>query len=513
MGNKKLKICVGNRIIAAILVFLLGFSLLNIQSFAAPEEEETIRLDFNIALEGEKISGTEIYNGPVEVIISVMDESDQVGLWINQQNIWMLVSPSSKNKEGEYRLKFDGDQEYNLQFKTENSETLEKLKKDISFTISSALNNTITALKKLPDPQNTSVSEVSAMQTEIFNGSNMMNDLPENQRSKIPGVLQTRMDGLRTWVESLANGNDATPPKPPKVEITSGGLSVSDCHSSGIILTVTPDYNEDSKILMDQGKGWEDFKKNSTGKYVLTISEEGMYRLRFCSVDAKGNRSTAVTKEFTIDPDVPNIISEISRLRKNVQVLPLDEYITDLEKVYLKYFSLTPPRQMLVPEETREQIFSMYDYIIDFVNFNPNTFGEDGRYIRAIGLYNNLDLGTKYIQRVEVEFTAKRETPPATVSGVAGTPLATYNIGVEPEEFEDTKLEMGKNPMKVCIQLPEDLKGKQNIEMFYIGGQTPVPMDAKVRSTEDNLVLYFDAVSAGKYVLVSQPDSKEETSK
>lgn len=185
MGNKKLKICVGNQIIAAILVFLLGFSLLNIQSFAAPEEEETIRLDFNIALEGEKISGTEIYNGPVEVIISVMDESDQVGLWINQQNIWMLVSPSSKNKEGEYRLKFDGDQEYNLQFKTENSETLEKLKKDISFTISSALNNTITALKKLPDPQNTSVSEVSAMQTEIFNGSNMMNDLPENQRSKI----------------------------------------------------------------------------------------------------------------------------------------------------------------------------------------------------------------------------------------------------------------------------------------------------------------------------------------
>lgn len=488
-----------------ILTILLGISFFGGSVWA----DDTIRLEFDINLEGEKISGTNVYKGPVEVVIKLQDTSGKIDLWINQQNIWMLVSPQNAKITNEYRLKFSADAKYDIQFKTENHDTLEKLLQSTKFTISTNLDKTISELKKLPNPETASNSEILAAQTLIQSSGNMLNDLEEDERNKIINALTSRLDTLRSFMEKQDSPVDVTPPKSPTVEITSTSLAVSNCFSEDVLITVTP-RDKDSTIMIDQGKGWENFAKSDIDKYTLNITEQGMYHFRFCAVDSQGNRSEAVSKDFNIDIDVPKILSEISRLRANLHILPLEEYVTDLENVYLRYLSLTPPRQMLVPKETTEQIVSMYEYIIDFINFNTSLLDENGRYIKVYGLYNNLKLSNKYLQRVEIKFKANRTLPPKKVDGVDGTPLVTYKIGVDPEKFEDKNIEMGGDEVKITIQLPEDLKGKQNIEMFYLDGDKALPMNAKVRSTEDNLVLYFDALKAGDYVLVSQTEAPKE---
>lgn len=463
---------------------------------------EDAALEFEIELEGTQIENSDYYGGAVDVHITLPRDDEQLSLWINDAGVWKLIPPSDDHQN--YTLSFSENGEYDLQFRAEDAGSLNTFFKDIQFSISTILADAIPRIAALPD-EDAEDRDILSKKAEIVAVQNLVNGLHENVRAELSSEQIDRVTQIRTRLSALEPGEDYTPPSAPTVTVSGESIRLDGLEyvAAPVDLLVRGAGSGDA-VMINSGEGWSDLPGEG-GSYRYTIEESGHYRLDFCLEDSSGNRSEATSVELMVDPDIPALVDELDRLYRSAQTLSQNEYISSLETLYLQYTDFSSLRRSLVPTLTLNRLQYMHDSILEAIGYKNQVIDESGHFIRAIGMYSALDIPALYIGSSDVVFHAQRAASPTPPEGVSGEVFAEYNFSFACENMGENDLEIdAEHPIRICIQVPEDLKGKRNVKMLYVDedGQT-TSTDVKVRSTEENLVLYFDITHSGRYLFVA----------
>lgn len=463
---------------------------------------EDAALEFEIELEGTQIEDSDYYGGTVDVHITLPRDDEQLSLWIDDAGVWKLISPADDHQH--YTLSFSENGEYDLRFRTEDAGSLNTFFKDIQFSISSTLADAIPRITALPDAD-AEDRDILSKKAEIVAVQNLVNGLREDVRAELSSSQLDRVMQARTRLSTLEPGEDYTPPAAPTVTVSGETIRLDglDYVASPVDLIVRGAGSGDA-VLINSGEGWSDLLGEG-GSYRHTIEEPGHYRLDFCLEDSSGNRSETASVELVVDPDIPALADELDRLYRSAQTLSQNEYISSLETIYLQYTDFSSLRRSIFPTSTLDRLQYMHDSILEAIGYENQVIDESGHFIRAIGMYSALNVPALYLGSSDVVFHAQRTASPAPPEGVSGEVFAEYSFSFACEDMEENDLEIdAEHPIRICIQVPEDLKGKRNVEMLYVdeNGQT-ASTGVKVRSTEENLVLYFDITHSGRYLFVA----------
>lgn len=463
---------------------------------------EDAALEFEIDLEGTQIEDSDYYGGAVDVHITLPRDDEQLSLWINDAGVWKLIPPANDHQN--YTLSFSENGEYDLHFRAEDAGSLNTFFKDIQFSISSTLADAIPRIAALPDAD-AEDRDILNKKAEIVAVQNLVNGLRENVRAELSSGQSDRVVQVRTRLSALEPEEDYTPPSAPTVTVSGETVRLD-----GLEYAVAPvdlivrGAGSGDVVLINSGEGWSDLPGEG-GSYRYTIEDPGHYRLDFCLEDSAGNRSEATSVELVVDPDIPTLADELDHLYRSAQSLSQNEYISSLETIYLQYMDFSSLRRSLVPTSTLDRLQYMHDSILEAIGYQNQVIDENGQFIRAIGMYSALDIPALYIGSSDVVFHAQRAVSSAPPEGISGEVFAEYSFSFACEDMGESDLEIdAEHPIRICIQVPEDLKGKQNVEMLYIDeNEQTVSTGVKVRSTEENLVLYFDITHSGRYLFVA----------
>lgn len=460
-------------------------------------------LNFDIALDGDLLAGYNYYSGPVDVNVTLPRADESLSLWIDDAGVWKLILPPESGKT--YTLTFSDNSSYRLRFRVEDADTRNTFIKDIDFAINAPLADAVSRIDALPDA-NAEDRVILNKKAEVIALQNLINGLREDVRKELSSSQLYRVDSLCSRLNTLDPDTDYFPPYAPEVSI-SGQYQLFDSYyysSDPLDLTVYGAKDGDS-VLVNTGDGWNDLKPDANGKYKHTLMDPGLYRIDFCLEDSSGNRSKSVCYDLVVDPDIPILVNEIDRLYRGAQTSSQDEYVSSLETLYLQYLDFSPLRQSLVPAKSSELLKSMYTSIIDAIHYQSEVSDNSGRFIRAVGMYQALDIPVVYLGASDVVFHAQRTETPSPPADVPGEVLAEYRFSFACEDMENDNLAIRpKHPVRICIQLPEDLIGKRNVDMLHVDENGKVSAaGVKVRSTEENLVLYFNLEKPGRYLFVS----------
>ncbi len=465
---------------------------------------EDAALEFEIDLEGTQIEDSDYYGGAVDVHITLPRDDEQLSLWIDDGGVWKMIRPGDNHQN--YTLSFSDNGEYDLRFRVEDAGSLNTFFKDVQFSISAPLADAIPRIAALPDAD-AEDREILGKKAEIVAVQNLVNGLRESARAELSSDQISRVTQIRTRLGELEPNEDYAPPNAPTVTISKETIRLDNLdYATAPVDLVVRGAGSGDAVLINSGDGWSDLSLGADGSYRYTIEESGHYRLDFCLEDSSGNRSESVSTELVVDPDIPSLADELDRLYHNAQTLSQNEYISSLETLYLKYTDFSSLRRSIVPTSTLERLQYMHDSILEAIHYENQVLDESGHFIRTIGMYSALDVPALYIGSSDVVFHAQRAASPTSpVEGVSGEVLAEYNFSFACEDMGESDLDIDpEHPVRICIQVPEDLKGKQNVDMLYVdeNGQT-TSMGVKVRSTEENLVLYFDILHTGRYLFVA----------
>lgn len=485
----------GTRLAASLLA--LTAAVWSAPAVSAAEASDPLT-DFEITLDGEKIAETDYYGGPVSVNIKLKGSSDTYTLWINDGGVWKLISPKDGNYQS-YTLSFPKDGEYDFTFRVENKTTMNKSTDDVRFTVSSALQSALADIDALPDPDDAADQTITANKDKIISTANTVNGLRGDLRSEISEASLEKLGNLQKKLTALDSSGDFVSPAAIKANIVGDFSKIGSAqyYKGSASLTVSTGGNA---AFINDGSGWKPLEGSG-----LEFTEPGRYQIDVCTENASQMRSPAVSFDFYVDPDIPDIVEEVDRLYSNAQSIDQEEYVTGLEHLYKQYLEMTPQRQYMMPTRTTDRMIYMHDYILQQLKFN-NSEKIDDRYIMAIGMYAALDIPKLNLGSDEVSLVASRSDAVTELpDSVKGKALAEYHLSFSCPGMEEDNLPIDAGePIRICLQIPEDLKGKKNVDILFVeDGAQPVSMGAKVRSSEDNLVAYFTITKAGKYVFVA----------
>lgn len=487
----------GAALALAVMVFFSGMAP---PAHAADDDGPA----FDITVEGEEIAeDSGHYKGPVTLALSAGKSAEATSLWVNDNGIWKMVPAPADGAT--YRMTFSKNGPYDIEFRAEDKKTLKYTLDNAEFYVDAPLWDVVQKIDALPDSDGATDEQVTAAKAEIASLSNTLNALRASQRAVAEDQVG-KLSALRDRLVTLDPGTDYEAPPEPEYEIQGESDAEESVYiSADIEITVAAD-GDLASVLVDRGDGWTPLEKNGAAKYVLSLKDAGKSHIELSAQDTAGNRSPSVGVDITVDPDIPALVDEVARLYKNAQSISQDEYISSLEKVYLQYMELAPYRQALVPALTLAHLNSMYSYILEQIKFENTATGDDGRFIEAVGMYRSLKVPALHLSSNATSLEAERLAEPgAAPDGLKGEVLAEYRIAFQCPKMQDGDLALdAEYPIRVALQIPDDLIGKKDVDMVYVDGSgVATALNARVRSTADGLVMYFNTTQTGRFLFVS----------
>ncbi|MEM1485889.1 hypothetical protein V6615_13605 [Oscillospiraceae bacterium PP1C4] len=461
-------------------------------------------IDFDISIDGDKIPGTDIYGNSVTINIVPKSDSRQVSAFINYKGVWMKILSGKDNK---FTAFFSGDGNYTYQFRLEDTQTKNSTVKQASFIIDSQLSKLVNEISILPDLYTATDKIVKENEESIVSLKMRYNQLSLNQRQKIPPDSEHRLKALYNWLQNIQPAIDYREPETPVINVTSASDEIRSVYSGSVKIEIVPQNTWNLKsILINVNGNWRELQKDQDNGYSLTLSDQNKYSISVCTQDLNENISESTSIDFMINSVVYYIISETERLYNNAQHWDRDDLVS-LENVYLRYLYTSPLYQSYIPADIVSKLENMYIQTMDHYNLSNCAFDQEGNFIKAVGMLSRLDISPELMGTSQITLKADRISK-MIIGGAkpAQDTKAQYRISFESasDESDTTSYNIQNNtPVLFCIQVPKDLMGKQNIDLLYNKDGNYISTGAKVRSTKDGLVMFFNSAYVGDFLFIS----------
>ncbi len=455
--------------------------------------------DFDIVVTGNKIPNTDFYANTATVTLQPKSDSGELSAFINYNGIWMRLPERQKNG---FQISFAKDGDYSYQFRIEDSRTKASTIKQIHFSIDGQLAKLVDEVNTLPNLNTATDEMVAENKALILSLKRKYNQLSSKQRLYFPSLAKHTLTTFYQWLANIEPSVNYREPEPPSITVNSELPAVKNIYSGPVTITILPkDTWNLHAVLINISGSWQTLQKDQNNRYTLTLTEEKAYHLDVCIQDQSSNVSESASIDFSIDAAIYRIVSETQQLYSQAAVMSKETYLTTLENTYLQYLSASPLQQFQIPADSISMLESMYANALNQYGISNIAYDEKGNFLKAYGILSRLKTppGTSHIK-----FTGNRVN--RIVFGQAASNQhvkAEYQIAFYSANGDPASYQIQDNaPMLLYIQVPEDLKGKQNIDLLYMKGGTYVSTGAKVRSTKDGLVMVFRSYATGSYVFV-----------
>lgn len=455
--------------------------------------------DFDIVVTGNKIPNTDFYANDATITLQPKSDSGELSAFINYNGIWMKLPDRQKNG---FQISFAKDGDYSYQFRIEDSRTKTSTIKQIYFSIDGQLAKLVDEVNALPNLNTATDEMVAKNKALILSLKRKYNQLSSEQRLRFPSLTKHTLTALYQWLANIEPSVHYREPEPPAITVNSALPAVKDIYSGPVTITILPkDTWNLHAVLININGSWQALQKDQNNRYTLTLTDEKAYHLDVCIQDQNSNISESASTDVSVDAAIYQIVSETERLYSQAAVMSKEAYLTALENTYLQYLSASPSQQFKIPADSISMLESMYANALNQYGVSNIAYDEKGNFLKAYGMLTRLKTppGTSHINftgdRVN-RIVFGRAAPNQNVK--AEYQLAFYSANGDPASFQI----QDNAPMLFYIQVPEDLKGKQNIDLLYMKDGNYVSAGAKVRSTKDGLVMVFRSYATGSYVFV-----------
>lgn len=455
--------------------------------------------DFDIAVTGNKISNTDLYASTVTINLQPKSDSEELLAFIDYNGIWMKLP--DRRKDGFY-VSFSEDGNYSYQFRIEDNRTKASTIKQIHFSIDGQLAKLVDEVNALPNLNTTTDEMVAKNKALILSLKKRYNQLSAEQRLRFPAYAKHTLTTFYQWLANIEPSVNYREPEPPAITVKSALPAVQDIYSGPVTITIVPkDAWNLHAVLVNINDSWQTLQKGQNNEYTLTLADEKTYHLDFCVQDQNSNVSESASADFSIDAAIYQIVSETERLYSQAAVLGKDAYLSALENTYLEYLSASPLQQFRIPSDSIGRLESMYANALSQYGISNIAYDEKGNFLKAYGMLtrlktspgtSNIKFSGNRVNRIVFGQTAPKQDV-----------KAEYQIAFDSAEGDPVSFQIQNNaPMLFYIQVPEDLKGKKNIDLLFMKDGNYVSTGAKVRSTKDGLVMVFQSDHTGSYVFV-----------
>ncbi len=455
--------------------------------------------EFNIAVTGDKIPDTELYASTATIALQPQNDFKDLVAYINYDGIWMKLPDRQKNV---YYVSFSGDGNYSFQFRMEDSQTKASTIKEVDFTIDSQFAKLLNDVKALPNLNTSTDETVTKNKAVILSLKKRYNQLPADQRLLFPVYPKHILTTYYQWLANIEPSINYKEPESPVIAIKCALPVVNNIYSGPVTITVTPKNTWNlHAVWVKINDGWHTMQKGQNSEYTFTLTDEKSYHLDFCVQDQNNNTSESASADFMIHSAAYQIVSETERLYTQASTLSKDSYLAALESTYMQYLSASPLQQFQISTEITNRLETMYSNALSMYNISNIAYDEKGNFLKAYGMLTrlntapgtpNLKLSADRVNRV----LFGQVKPKQNIK-------AEYNIAFFSAEGEPVSYQIENNaPILISIQVPEDLKGKKNVDLLVMKDGEYVSTGAKVRSTKDGLVLLFRTFQTGSYAFV-----------
>ena len=455
--------------------------------------------DFDIAVTGNKIPNTDLYAGTVTINLQPKIDSGEFLAFIDNNGVWMKLP--DRQKDG-FHVSFSEDGDYSYQFRIEDSQSKASTIKQIHFSIDGQLAKLVDEVTSLPNLNTATDELVAENKALILSLKRRYNQLSAEQRLHFPAYAQYTLTAFYQWMANIEPSVDYREPEPPAITAKSALPAVKDVYPGPVTITIVPkDTWNLHAVLVNINGSWQPLQKDQNNNYSLTLTDEKTYHLDVCAQDQNSNISESASVDFSIDAAVYRIVSETERLYSQAAVLGRDAYLTALENTYLQYLSASPLQQFKIPADSVGRLESMYADALSRYGISNTAYDEKGNFLKAYGMLtrlktspgtSNIKFSGNRVNRIVFGQTAPKQEM-----------KAEYHFSFDSEEGDPASFQIQDNaPMLFYIQVPEDLKGKQNIDLLFMKDGNYVSTGAKVRSTRDGLVMVFQSDHTGSYLFV-----------